>query len=321
MNRNNTEDFIRKAASIHGSKYNYELVNYTKNNVKVPIVCKEHGIFYQTPANHLYGKGCPICGANMSIVSRTLTAETFINRAKEIHGETYDYTVVNYLNIGKPVNIICKIHGIFSQAANNHLAGQGCPTCGKIKRGLSRRSNNFEFIEKALKLHNNEYDYSRVNYTTNMEKVLICCHSHGLFYQTPADHLSGSRCPNCTNESKGWNRTSFRKAVKRSGKGTLYLIRVYSHEESFLKIGITSQSVKQRFRANIGKHYAYEIVYEINNTNGDVIYNAEKHLLKTLATFSYSPKVKFEGHTECFSEDLCESIISEIKNFLKVNYE
>lgn len=317
MNKGSTEDFIQKARLKHGTRYNYDLVCYSTNSVKVPIVCEEHGVFYQTPAGHLRGKGCFICGAKSSISSRTLTTETFIEKAKEVHGAVYDYTLVNYLTMSKHVEIICKVHGAFLQAASNHLTGQGCPSCGNIKRGLTRRSNNSEFITKALKLHNDQYDYSHVEYTTNFEKVLIRCQIHGLFYQSPAEHLSGSRCPSCANESKGWNRTAFREAVERNGKGTLYLVKIFDNEEVFLKLGITSHSVTHRFRSNIGKCYNYEVVYEVSSTDGDKIYNAEKQLLRKFSDFKYNPKIKFEGYTECFVETISSNIISEIKDILK----
>ena len=55
------EEFVSKADKVHFNKYNYFKVKYTNNSTKVCIICPEHGEFWQTPANHLYGQGCPKC--------------------------------------------------------------------------------------------------------------------------------------------------------------------------------------------------------------------------------------------------------------------
>lgn len=50
---------------IHDGKYIYDLVNeenYNGTKKKVPIICKEHGLFWQTPDKHINSRqGCPKC--------------------------------------------------------------------------------------------------------------------------------------------------------------------------------------------------------------------------------------------------------------------
>jgi hypothetical protein len=87
-----TDDFIQKAKAIHGNKYDYSKVEYTHNNVEVCIICPEHGEFWQKPRLHLSGCGCPICTGKKKM--RTID---FIKRAKQVHGDKYDYSKAEYL--------------------------------------------------------------------------------------------------------------------------------------------------------------------------------------------------------------------------------
>jgi len=73
-------------------------------------------------------------------MSRKLTTEEFIERAKKIHGDKYDYSEVNYINAKIKVEIICKIHGHFFKNPFDHLSGQGCPLCGELRRIIRVRA-------------------------------------------------------------------------------------------------------------------------------------------------------------------------------------
>lgn len=85
------EDFIIKASKIHNNKYDYSLVNYEGTLVPVKIICSTHGVFEKTPDNHLHNKrGCPMCS------NKKITNDMFISRCKEIHGEKYDYSLIDY---------------------------------------------------------------------------------------------------------------------------------------------------------------------------------------------------------------------------------
>jgi len=125
------------------------------------------------------------------------TTEEFIEKAKKIHGDKYDYSKVKYINNHIKVEIKCKEHGIFFQRPNGHLRGSECIKCGLNKISNIKRSNREEFIEKAIKVHGNKYDYSKVNYINNCTIVEIICPYHGSFNQTPNSHLMGQNCRNC----------------------------------------------------------------------------------------------------------------------------
>jgi hypothetical protein len=194
-NKLSTDLFIKKAKEIHDDKYDYSLVNYKNAKTPIKIICKEHGEFNLLPESHLYKKrGCSICSGNK------ITTEMFIKKAKEIHRDKYDYSLVNYINNYTKIKIICEEHGIFEMTPNNHISRkQGCGKC------VGRYRTTNEFIEKAKEIHGEKYDYNLVNYIKSHNKVKILCKKHNkIFKQSSHDHLSGNGCPLC-NESKGEN--------------------------------------------------------------------------------------------------------------------
>jgi len=123
------EEFIKKANEKHNDKYDYSRVNYEKSNIKVCIICPEHDEFWQAPANHLYGQGCPKCGVEKVRKILSSSKEDFIKKANETHKGKYDYSQVKYVNCDTKVCIICHEHGEFKQTPDNHLQGHGCPKC------------------------------------------------------------------------------------------------------------------------------------------------------------------------------------------------
>ena len=123
------EEFIKKAKEVHKDKYDYSKVKYEKSNMKICIICPEHGEFWQTPNSHLSGYGCTKCGIENRCEKRSSTKEIFIEKAKETHGDKYDYSKVDYVNCDTKVCIICKDHGEFWQKPNDHTKGAGCPKC------------------------------------------------------------------------------------------------------------------------------------------------------------------------------------------------
>jgi len=124
-----TEEFIQKAKEVHGDRYDYSKTVYENYHHKIWIVCKSHGKFVQSPANHLAGNNCPKCSVAERIKKQSLTTEEFIQNAKEVHGDKYDYTNTYYNGSKELISITCKKHGIFEQQAGNHLAGKGCNGC------------------------------------------------------------------------------------------------------------------------------------------------------------------------------------------------
>jgi hypothetical protein len=125
-----TDYFIEKAKKVHENNYDYSLSDYVKADEKVIIVCKKHGKFLQTPANH-YREGCPVCSEDKFRSS----TEEFIKKALLIHKNKFDYSKVNYINALTKVEIVCKKHGSFFQTVGNHITHKrGCRLCDIEKR-------------------------------------------------------------------------------------------------------------------------------------------------------------------------------------------
>ena len=198
----NTNQFIEKAKKVHGDFYNYSKTDLEKrdNKNRVIVICPIHGEFLVDVSSHLRGTKCNQCARLESSSKKRKTKEYFVEKAKEIHGNKYDYSKVMYEKMANKVCIICPEHGEFWQTPLNHLNGSGCPKCGYNKISVKLKSNADEFVEKAKEIHGNKYDYSKIKYVNAHTKVCIICPEHGEFWQTPHDHLSGRGCPIC-NES------------------------------------------------------------------------------------------------------------------------
>ncbi len=241
---NAKENFIIKSNLKHNGKYDYSKVEYVNNETKVCIICPEHGEFWQTPHNHSCGQGCPKCSLETRINKRKKTKEQFIEDAKKIHGNKYDYSKVEYTGNNKTkVCIICPTHGEFWQKPNSHLNGHGCLACWVDERQTFLRNKlgftKDEFIEQAKKIHGNKYDYSKVEYINSSTKVCIICPTHGEFWQTPDAHLQGQGCPICGSEKR--------------------------HETIKSKLGFTKEQFIEKAKKIHGDKYDYSKVEYVNS--------------------------------------------------------
>lgn len=207
----NTEMWKIKAIEKQGDKYDYSKVNYIDSQTKVCIIChkkdefgNEHGEFWQEPASHLMGCGCPKCANKYRY-----TVDDFKEKANKIHNRKYIYTNVNYVNNHTKVCIICPEHGEFWQTPSSHLRGRGCPKCaGTI---LKTRE---EFIDEANRVHHFFFVYDKVNYINKNTKVIITCPIHGDFEQLPSSHLRGAGCPCCYTEHKNLSETKLKRELE-----------------------------------------------------------------------------------------------------------
>lgn len=185
--KSTTEEFINKAKTVYGEQYDYSKVNYKGNKIKVCIICPKHGEWWVTPNNFLRGSRCPVCFGTPKH-----TKEEFVARARVVHGDKYDYSKVDYDGLKKNVVILCPIHGAFSQSPASHLNGAGCQKCSNCARITKE-----DFIKRSLESHRIRYDYSRVKFANGNEKVCIICPKHGEFRQTLGYHMRGGNCPKC----------------------------------------------------------------------------------------------------------------------------
>jgi len=255
-----TENIVEKAKLIHGDKYDLSKINYVNSNTKIKIVCYKHGEFEIFPYDFIKGHGCAKCGFENNTIRNTSTNEEFIKKANIVHQNKYDYSKVNYINSKFKIIIICKDHGQFLERANRHLTGDGCPTCG----GKYRISQE-EFIEQAKLIHNNKYDYSKVNFVNKKTKVDIICLDHGIFKQTPENHLKGCKCHVCNKEIRRKKDDIFYITKKCENCG----IEFVSKKKENLKYcsykctgeGRTKNSKEKRICKICGKEFEERIKY------------------------------------------------------------
>jgi DNA-dependent RNA polymerase auxiliary subunit epsilon len=209
--KKNTNYYIEKHKKIHGERYDYSLVNYINNKTKIILVCPKHGRWETVPASM---HGCHNCSIEESALRYAWTTEKFIEEAKKIHGNKYDYSQVIYKNNSSKIIIGCAVHGFRKQRPSKHLRNGGCDLCSPTHLLTTE-----EFIQKAKKTHGDKYDYSLVNYINNKTEIKIICLNHGVFEQKPASHLIGNGCQICK-ESKGERK--IRLYLKNNKKNIQY---------------------------------------------------------------------------------------------------
>jgi protein-arginine kinase activator protein McsA len=300
---------------VHGQKYDYSLSDYHGSALKVKIICPKHGVFEQTPNSHTRGAGCPQCSK-----TARKTTEQFIYDARLVHGEKYDYSLVDYKNTDSKVKIICPKHGVFEQAATGHLQGNGCPKCAQT---FKRRKVKFDirlFVDRARLVHGEKYDYSLVDYKNTDSKVKIICPKHGVFEQVTKDHLKGHGCNKCANIMRSLKKKGVSPGmlgVDRKKKATLYLLEFKTNYADFWKIGITTQPLNRRFKADykyINRRYEW-------NLNGFTAWKIEQELLNKFKPYQMRlllPLLTTSGDTECFSASLpVKKVINTITQLTK----
>ena len=136
-----------------------------------------------------------------------LSYDEFVERSKLVHGDRYDYSKVVYTGYKKSIIITCKKHGDFNMSPSLHISNKaGCKECKNDKF----RDTTESFIKKAIKIHGDKYDYSKVNYINSKKiRVEILCQKHGSFFLTPRSHLSGNGCEKCSYEAKTYSNKEF----------------------------------------------------------------------------------------------------------------
>lgn len=240
---------------------------------------------------------------------KTITIQEFIDKAIKKHGNLYDYSKTVYTKSSNKVIIGCSIHGDFVQSANSHLKGFGCPKCGYRRASQSKTKKVEDFIIQAKNKHKSIYDYSKVIYKHTDKKVIIICPIHGEFKQTPAAHLEGKGCSLCKNN--GFTLSGFIKNCENNPNSDpkVYIIRCFNENEEFVKIGLTSTTVFNRFKWS-RLPYNYEVIKEIKG-NPEYIYKLEKSLHYVYKEFKYKPLISFSGETECFNINILHRIKRE----------
>lgn len=196
--RSNTSKFILDANNTHNGFYSYEKSIYTGCDEKLLIICPLHGEFSQSAKAHVSGEGCPECGKIKAIKSKTKTNDQFVEKANQIHGNKYDYSLCEYEHCRKEVKIICDIHGEFVRTAYQHINGYGCNSCSKSKsKGESLIGNilnsfsiNF-YPEKSLNGCINDKTGNRLIFDFYLPDLNLVIEFDGIQHFEPIEFFGG----------------------------------------------------------------------------------------------------------------------------------
>lgn len=289
--KNEFIEILNKRNTIIPYKVLGEYLGTTKNI----LVEDKYGIC-SIRANHLLNGVVPTIQTALNKTSYC------VNQFREVHGNKYDYSEVKYKRNSIKVNIICKKHGAFEQTPNSHKNGSNCPICSATKKGKQKRLTIEQFIKKAKKIHNNKYCYSKSEYITAKEKIIIICPIHGNFKQTVDNHLQGNGCLKCARENSTWKTSDWERSGKQSknfNSFKVYIVKLYNKEEEFYKIGKTYLTVEQRLRYGVNIPYNYEII-KIFEGSAEEMSKLEINLQRKNKDNRYTPKTIFAGNTECY---------------------
>ncbi len=224
-----TAEFVEKLKKLYKDNYDYSETDYFSYKKKVSVRCLKHDcVFQRLPETLLKGVGCPKCEQDEiekyqknkvdALKKRRVIRESiamkrkkalkirgeqkrgmrydiarFVKIAREIHGEAYYYKDIEIKNLTTPITIHCNYHNYdFVQTPQKHLLGQGCPKC------IGRHRTTKDFINEAICIHGDRFDYSHVHYKDCYHKVEILCKKHNKkFCVLPIKHLEGQGCPEC----------------------------------------------------------------------------------------------------------------------------
>jgi very-short-patch-repair endonuclease len=149
------QTFIERSKQIHDSFYSYEKTNFIRSHTKIVVTCPNHGDFRTKPYNHLNGSGCMLCGREKTTKARRLNQKDFLQRIKEIHGDTYIFDNAEYVNSRTKVSLICRKHGLIKMSPRELLQGSGCRKClnkteGKLREILCELIPKSEIISEKI---------------------------------------------------------------------------------------------------------------------------------------------------------------------------
>lgn len=280
---------------VHSHKYTYNNTQYVGGRKKIVVTCPEHGDFTIQARNHRDGQGCRECTKKAISLSFSQYEPDFIEKAKAVHGDTYSYDNLKYINLEHKVNITCKFHGDFLTDGRGHLKGKGCPICAKIRVGATLE----HFLERSKEIHGDRYDYSLVQYKNSRLKVEIVCSQHGSFMQTLSCHVAGKGCPDC-------GTTGY----KRSKSGSLYVL---TDDKGLTKIGITNKPVRLRVRQLNEGGQTFRALADFWFEDGSKAADLELKFLAEYRVSHEQPSERFAGYTECFYNVDVDKLLANIR--------
>lgn len=290
-----TNELVKSRLKLHQPNLGISKTNYVAAKVKITVTCDKHGDFSGI-ASRIIDGGCPKCRVEKR---RADNYQAFRLSAEREHKGFYRYDESSYVNALTKMRINCPEHGWFLQNPANHRKGHGCLKCTGINTW-----DTTSFFEKCREVHKGKFSYPNMDFRGVSEKILVSCPTHGDFECYAGVHLNGHDCNRCASQRNfGFSRSDFVDACSKPDRvAKLYVIGAYSEGERFYKIGITSKSVKSRFKG-LSIPYDYD-VFDVFCGDPKNVFDAEKFIHKALNEQRYMPSIHFGGHTECFFGDI-----------------
>lgn len=240
-------EWISKFKEVHKDLYDYSEFKFTRAKDKSIISCREHGAFEQRPQNHAKGEGCPACGKKVGRSKKT--ASEFILEATKVHGDTYDYSNSNYQSALESVVINCKIHGEFTQIANQHLKGSRCPKCAYISRGVEKRLDHETLLVEINKNLGDNYSVITTNFENynDVDSLFtVNCKHHGNFPTSFRRFVyNRNKCPKCSIETvSNANRKTTKFFIKEANNihNNTYTYDKVDYVSAHIKVPITCKT-------------------------------------------------------------------------------
>lgn len=203
-NRNTQVEFIAAVKERYGDKFDLSKTEYVGLKKNVVVTCREHGEFTTSAGSFLNSKiGCPKCALESQGLKRRIEKDEYVKQLVETHGDRFEYGEILREKGGPFIQVKCKDHGWFKASINNLRHGAGCKKCYHNSRVGIYKVATDEFVAKAIAVHGDKYDYSRVEYKGANKKVKIVCNEHGEFLQNARSHIAGQGCRKCWNAMAG----------------------------------------------------------------------------------------------------------------------
>ena len=281
-----TKEWIVKAKSVHGDKYDYSKSRYVTAHHHIIITCSKHGDFKQKASNHIHLKrGCRKCSGISKINNnkqKILTQKEFLRRCMQVHdGSLLNFKKSKYSGVRNKVVVYCKLHGEQSITAGNLMRGAGCVHCAIEKNSDAKRTSISEFVKRASSHYEINYDYSQVTFKNLHQKITVICPIHGAWRVIAANHVIGkSGCPTCRSIEFAENAKKF---------NTL-------STEDFIELSVKSHGLKYDYRNTHYFPYITEHFPARNEKNGRLNLYICKLCTSLLATFTpFTPNPETYG--------------------------
>lgn len=283
--------YLEKCSQMFNNKYDYSKFKYKSAKTKSIIVCPIHGEFFQNMDKHTAknSKGCAQCWNDNRPYpfwfkrKEIVPFVIFKEKANKIFQNLYEYDEQSYIGMSQKSKILCKVHGVVEILPQNFFkSAVGCPKCGEEQRSINRTKSYLNFVNKAILIHNNKYEYPNIDilYKNRKSVIEINCPKHGVFNKKAQKHLSGQGCFKCKIEALVKNNILIgaysevlfsKKPELKNIPAFLYLMKI----NHYYKVGITTRDIKNRVRGlkSKAKSFSEEINVEVLKCTSDNLYN------------------------------------------------